>query len=126
MTDKQKLDALEMLLEGASYSDVARKYSLSRERIRQMFSPIMQRDMRKRSFSIYPNFTSWLREKNLSYHKFAEMTGVSGQHISHVMTGKGNPSKNWIDRVLEVTGMTYEECFAKEKAPEDAATSIKG
>ena len=126
MTDKQKLDALKMLLEGASYSDVAKKYSLSRERIRQLFSPIMERDMRKRNGCIYPNFASWLKEKDLSYNKFAEMAGISGQQVSLVMSGKGNPTKIWIDKILEVTGMTYEECFAKEKAPEEAATSIKG
>ena len=43
---------------------------------------------------------------------------------------KGNGTSKFkideIEMLLDITGMTFEECFAKRKAPEDAATSIKG
>lgn len=41
MTNEQKLDALKELLDGATYEDVAKKYSVSKQYIFQIFSPII-------------------------------------------------------------------------------------
>lgn len=126
MTDKQKLDALKMLLEGATYAEVGKKYMVSRERIRQMFSGVVGERRQKRKESVYPQLAEWIANNCETYAKFATKIGASEQVVSLFMNGKSRLYKETIDKILVATGMTCEECFAKEKAPEEAATSIKG
>ena len=75
---------------------------------------------------IYPVLYNWIIENYGSIHKFTKTIGVSDRGFRTFLYGSGGCHKFTIDKILELTGMTYEECFAKRKAPEDAATSIKG
>jgi transposase-like protein len=126
MTDKQKLKALEMLLAGASYREVARKFDVDRCVVEKMFRPVIGKRQGRPLGSFYPNLREWMDEHGYSSNTFAARLGCSQSNMAKLMRDGGNPQKNVIDSILELTGMTYEECFAKEKAPEDAATSIKG
>ena len=129
MTDKQKSDALKMLLEGATYAEVGRKYMMPREKIRDMFCGVIgvRRVSNIPIEGLYPNLINWIKENEYGITKFGRAIGYSCSNgTRRMLTGELSPTKNVIDKILELTGMTYEECFAKEKAPEDAATSIKG
>ena len=126
MTDKQKLKALEMLLNGASYREVARKFDVDRCTVEKMFRPVIGKRKGRTLGSFYPNLREWMDEHGYSSATLAARIGYSQSNMAKLMRDGGNPQKNVIDSILELTGMKYEECFAKEKAPEDAATSNKG
>lgn len=128
MTDQQKLDALKMLLEGASYEEVGRKYCVSRQMVYKMFSGVIGKRSAGRKDSgkcVYPVLANWIAENCITQAAFADLIGVHFTNVSKFLLGKSNINKVTIDKILKATGMTYEECFRKEKAPEDAATSIK-
>ena len=128
MTDKQKVEALQMLLNGATYAEVGRKYMLSTETIRKMFINILDRGTKSHSRveCIYQGLGDWCEKNGYTAHSLGKKLGVGNGVMHKAFREKGYLRKDNIDKILELTGMTYEECFAKRKAPEDAATSIKG
>ena len=128
MTDKQKVEALQMLLNGATYAEVGRKYMLSTETIRKMFINILDRGTRSHSRveCIYQGLGDWCEKNGYTAHSLGKNLGVSNGVMHKAFREEVYLRKDNIDKILELTGMTYEECFAKRKAPEDAATSIKG
>lgn len=128
MTDKQKVEALQMLLNGATYAEVGRKYMLSTETIRKMFANILDGGTRRysRVECIYQGLGEWCKKNGYTAHSLGKKLGVGNGVMNKAFREEGCLRKDNIDKILELTGMTYEECFAKRKAPEDAATSIKG
>lgn len=128
MTDKQKVEALQMLLNGATYEEVGRKYMLSTETIRKMFSNILDRGTRRHSRveCIYQGLGEWCEKNGYTAHSFEKKLGVGNGVMRKAFRGESYLRMDNIDKILDLTGMTYEECFAKRKAPEEAATSIKG
>jgi len=130
MTDKQKKIAYAMIVDGFSIHEIAEAIRTSEKEIRKEFRFALPKEPEKlrtpRKPSVYPNLARWMKETKTTHGMMAEKLGCHQTWVSAWMRGKGDPKKRDIDLVLELTGMTYEECFAKEKAPEDAATSIKG
>lgn len=129
MTDKQKIEALQMLLDGASYEEVGRKYCVSKQRVHSIFSGVIgkRRAGRKNSGKcVYPVLANWIAENCGNQIVFADLIGVHITTVSKFLLGKSSINMKTIDKILKATGMTYEECFKKENAPKDAGTSVKG
>lgn len=127
MTNKQKKMVYAMIVDGFSIHEIAEATKTSEKEIEREFKFVLPAKPKvPKKPSVYPNLERWMEETMFTQRKLAEKLGCHYTWVSMVMHGKGNLRKDDIDIILEVTGMTYEECFAKEKAPEDAATSIKG
>ena len=129
MTIEEKVAAYEMLLRGATLQECADRFGVTRERIRQITPPKGAKTYGKRRYEkcIYPNIASWLIKNKYCYSRFAEAIGATSMTAQRWLTGKASPSKKSIDRILEVTGMTYEEAFCeKKKAAPRAGTSEEG
>ena len=62
---------------------------------------------------IYPNIDKWVKNNNLSLTKFAELCGINVVTLRNFIVKGYDGRKRTIDAVLNVTGMTYEEAFAK-------------
>ena len=43
--------------------------------------------------------------------KFAKLLGCGSSTVGKYLSGKAQPNKQIIDKILEITGMTYEEAF---------------
>lgn len=68
---------------------------------------------------MYPFLRKWLNENKVSVSEFTRRMGLAGSAHSHnvyanYFKGKQYPSKQVIDRMLEVTGLTYELLFYRE------------
>ena len=107
MTIDQKVEAYRMRLEGATLQSIADHFEVSLEWIRQIVPPIEGKTwslegMRNRC--VYPGIAQWLYENRW-------------------MNGVHKPNKPTIDKILKVTGMTYEQAFGEEESsqPEEAA-----
>ena len=60
---------------------------------------------------MYPNLAEWLDSENLSYIEVADELGMSKATLYNVIYGIVDPRKSTIDRLLKLSGMTYEEAF---------------
>lgn len=65
---------------------------------------------------IYPNLRNWLNENKVSLKEFVRRTDAvsSGRNLcsySAYFSGKHYPQKAVIDKILEVTGLTYEKLW---------------
>lgn len=113
MTKEQKLEACSMRFDGVSLQEIADHFGVSKGRIHQITPRISTRSVRSyyNETFIYPNISRWMRENRISANNFSKMIGVSQMTVSNNLRGKTPPSKKTIDKILEVTGMTYEEAF---------------
>lgn len=107
--------------EGVSATEVAQRLGISRSRVYQVFP-----GKRRKGFTsitpdqnIYPMWRNWMNENSVSVRLFVRMMGLdlSSTTYNNVygwMTGRCYPSKKNIDRLLETTGLTYEQLFSLE------------
>lgn len=116
MTNEQKLDALKILIEGATYREVAKKYGVSVQYIFQLFSPILgKRGEGKRIKGVkYKKFYDFIVEKYESVNKFCKKTGIANNSMSDMLKGKNGMTKMYIDKIIKETGLKYEEIFAED------------
>jgi transcriptional regulator with XRE-family HTH domain len=109
--------------EGVPAAEVAEMFGVSRARIYQIFpgkkgkgfTPI------KPDQNIYPMWRNWMNENSVSVRMFIRLMGLdlSSTTYNNVygwMRGRCYPSKKNIDRILETTGLTYEQLFYQEEA----------
>jgi transcriptional regulator with XRE-family HTH domain len=68
---------------------------------------------------IYPNLRDWMNKNKVSRKEFMRRMGITGhttnyERFTAYMRGDAQPRKPYIDKMLAVTGMTYEELFYTE------------
>lgn len=67
---------------------------------------------------IYPNLRKWMNKNKISRKEFLRRMGLS-EHSANTgrfgrfIKGEQHPRKPYIDKMLKVTGMTYEMLFAE-------------
>lgn len=117
MTNEQKLKGLQMLIDGASYSDVARDFGVSRERIRQMYSNLIGSSKKKAVYrkerAVYPALENWMIEHDCSVSELAEKLGIHFSTVSEFLNGKRYFKIKTLTKLLKVTGLTYEDLYMR-------------
>lgn len=63
---------------------------------------------------VYTGIREWLAEHKISLLKMCREVDASYYNMYHIVTGKGLPRKDNIDKILKYTGMTYEEAFSRD------------
>lgn len=113
MTKEDKVKAYEMLLNGATYRECAERFGVSLQYIHKAI-PISNSGNSKRwAKCIYPALAEFFCEKGYSYTKVAELCGIRVQRIRSWLIGGFEIPKRGIDKILSITGMTYEEAFGR-------------
>lgn len=100
---------------GMTYREIAEKYGVSYQSVHSCCT--RQDGTYHTSVSpkgcIYPNLRRWLNaDKNRRDRFFQEMKCYS---IREYIKGVRQPKKDAIDKMLALTGMTYEVMFAQEE-----------
>lgn len=113
MTKEQKLEACSMRFDGLSIQEIADHLGVTKEYIRKITPNIKGRSvsLAKLDTYIYPNISRWMVGNCVSTNKLSKMIGVTHVTVSNNLLGKTDLPKKTIDKILEVTGMTYEEAF---------------
>lgn len=65
---------------------------------------------------IYPNLRKWMNDNKISRSEFLRRMGYTACannsiELRSIMNGVLQPKKSYIDKMLEVTGLTYEVLF---------------
>ena len=130
MTDKQKKMAYAMLVDGFSLHEVAEATRLEEKVVVATYGCLFPELRRKRSKvnGIYIGLEKWIEETKISGKKLADLIGRSPAYLLECRKHSRNMQFkiDEVELLLDITGMTFEGCFAKRKAPEEAATSSKG
>ena len=112
MTIDEKVKAYRMRLEGATYKEVGDYFGVSKQCIQQLLPrPEKTRVEMSAESCIYKNISKWMLQEDVSYSKLALYSGLSTSGITRFLTGKGSANKSTIDKILDVTKMSYEEAF---------------
>lgn len=128
MTTEQKLKAVEMRLNGATLEEVANEFGCSKQNIQQEFKKIYEsltsNKCQKISRVIYKGIANWLLDNGKSVSSLAAMvydnySPRKGTWFFEKMRGERVLNIQEIKKILEVTGMTFEECFEEREVEND-------
>jgi len=118
---KQRKVAYAMLLDGFSLKEVADGTQMTEEEIRKMFSPVFPELKRKREKTqgIYIGLEKWIKETKATNGFIGGLIGRSAAYVVECRKNSRNVQFkiNEVEVLLDITGMTFEECFAKKKSP---------
>lgn len=124
MTTEQKLKAVEMRLNGATLEEIANKLGCTRQNISCEFKNIYKcmttSRYQKISGIIYKGIAAWLLDNGKKVSDFASMvceeyTPRKSTYFYKKLCGQHNLNMKEIKKILEVTGMTFEECFEERE-----------
>lgn len=115
MTDTMKKKACKMREDGYTLQEIADKLNVSETTI-SFYVPKGQHNQARNRIDYYkyPNINNWLVENKLPLYKLAKMLDVNVSTVLSYFTGATEFKKPTIDKLLEVTGLTYEEAFAEK------------
>lgn len=121
MTNHEKAQMYKMRLEGYTLQEIANQFSVSKQRVAQILPPLKQgyRALRPDMLNkiVYPNLREWMRKNTCTTRMLCDMTGTSYMSLFRgLQNAKYELRKSTIDKILEVTGMTYEEAFALDQS----------
>ena len=103
---------------GKTYKEIAEMYGVSHQRVAQVCC--RQKDHQFRPFTeercIYVNLRNWLNENKISLSEFARrcsntVNGPTLNRFGGILRGSNYPNKQTIDKILAVTGLTYEQLW---------------
>ena len=106
---------------GMTCRAIAEKHGVSHQRVQSVvgkYSPAHFRYLTE-SGCIYPNLRRWMNSNKVSRAEFLRRMGLEAypenkRRLNAVMTGNYDVRRSFVDRMLRVTGMTYEEMFCLE------------
>ena len=117
MTKEEKLKAFEMRLDGCTYEKIGRAFGISKQAVSQAFGNVGVEKRKQRDFVCkYPNIKAWIKKNEMNCITFSEKIGFAYASVYQWFHGDRHPSKEAIDAILAVTGMTYEEAFMEGRA----------
>lgn len=123
MSDHPKADLyLEERKKGLTYREIAAKYGVSFQAVAiaaGKADPSRFRPYRGDQV-VYPILCKWLNTNKISKKEFIRRMGnipggTNSMNLDSWLKGKTYPSKQNIDKMLIVTGLTYEELFYREE-----------
>lgn len=110
MTKAERLEAYRMRLDGVPIIQIAQHFGVSRQHLYDIL-PVAGKPVRG---CIYPHINEWITDNDSCAQDLAQRIGVSYNSLLEFLKGKVASGKPTIDKILEVTGMTYEYAFATE------------
>lgn len=132
MKKKVEIDARELeeaIENGRSYADIAQEYGVSRERIRQIATHTLTRVRRHGKIFEeipYEGLYKLFQNEYLSVPKFTLMVfGNTARNqkakMDHLLKGTNvQLSIKQIERICELCGMSFEDCFRRREVTQDA------
>lgn len=101
--------------DGETYASIARKFDVSQTLVKRYC------DLDKpyhRAYEnnkiVYPKIRGWLADNKRSVNRMANDLGKGYISLYRVLKGENCPTKATIDKILNYTGLTYEEAFSTD------------
>ena len=106
---------------GKTYTEIAAEFGVSRQAVHQVcarYEPNKFKTITPEK-CVYPMWRSWMNENRVSRSEVLRRMGVepsasNAARLRGYMCGDTYPSKPTIDKLLAVTGLTYEQLFTTD------------
>lgn len=113
------LSMISMRAEGYGFGEIAAHFGVSEataiRRVKTLCKGVCETKCREPRINIvYPAIGKWMRENNVSVCDFASKSGIDLTSCYKLLSGRTEPRKTNIDRILAVTGGKYENTFVRE------------
>ena len=115
MTEKREI-ANHLRDQGYTLEQIGLLLDISRARAGQLVAQQGRFQAVTEKGCIYVNLRAWMNKNRVSRAEFIRRMGYTNSpdtvtRFSTYLRGEHQPKKNFIDKMLDVTGMTYEEMF---------------
>lgn len=107
---------------GLTYQQIADKYGVSKQNVQQACGKYQPKRFRyfNEKHCIYVNFRKWLNDNNITCSELIRRIGWEPVYENHkkirkILCGMAFPRKPLIDKLIEITGLPYEQLFALEE-----------
>ena len=111
---------------GLTYKQIAEKYGVSKQNVAQCCCQDNAKHFRvwTAETCVYPNVRKWLNDNKITKAELIRRMGVRVHSnpvavIGGYLRGYSYPPKQTIDKLLSVTGLTYEKFFKTDKREGD-------
>ena len=117
LSNSDRLEVARMRKIGMSYQEIADKFGVSRQYINFLLQDGERVGRKpKNTHQIkYIGLKRYLETNRISIGKFSKMCGIDYTTMWRNLIGKTDMLKRNIDKILKVTGMTYEEAFKEDE-----------
>ena len=109
MTKEEKIDMFAMRSNGCTLQQVADKYGITRERVRQILFAYTA--PRKEKVYAYPNISNWMEENGVTLSQLADNCKLSYNTVRGYLNGAREPNFIFVQYILKETGMPFEVAF---------------
>jgi transcriptional regulator with XRE-family HTH domain len=101
---------------GLTLREIAAKYGVSYQRVHQACGKQGVGHFRTNRAVVYPNICKWINTNKITTSELVRrMDLVVHAHnidrIRNILLGRAEPRKHEIDKLIEITGMSYDELF---------------
>lgn len=107
---------------GLTYAEIAQKYGVSRQNVCMACckSNPARFQYHGKEKIIYPNLRNWMNNNKISMNEMLRRLGLgvsykNAQRLRGNFGGKTQPRKLTIDKLIEITGMPYEQLFMTDQ-----------
>lgn len=113
---KNREIAIALIEKGITYEAVGKMLGISRQAVHQLVNDCVSNRRTFGKSTIYPNLLKWSIDHKCTRAEFVALMGFpvdssSITKLHRVLTGKQIPNKDYIDKMLQATGLSYETMF---------------
>lgn len=99
-----------------TYKQIGEAMGISRQRVSQICGKQDVAHFRVITDCPYHNLRNWMNENKVSRTEFIRRMGLESNRenlarFRKIIRGENEPRKSYIDKMLKVTGFTYEQLF---------------
>ena len=114
MTKEEKIDMFAMRANGCTLQQVADKYGITRERVRQiLFAYATPRNAKAHA---HPNTSHWMGENGVTLSQLADNCKLSYNTVRGYLNGVRDPNFIFVEYILKETAMPFEVAFQIREA----------
>ena len=117
-----KQEKLALREQGMTYQQIADHFGISYQAVAQPLAKYQPNHFHyvTETGCVYPNIRKWLNDNKVNKSEFARRCGFCNQsdrkkRLDGYLKGRCDPPKRVIDKILSVTGLTYEQAFSKKE-----------
>ena len=118
ITDEQKVEMFRLRVSGMTYEAIGEKFGVTKQDAYSALNYIVKGTGRGIARCVYPALSDWCNKHEESFYSLSKKIGMNITYMYTKMEGKHPFKQTEIDKILAITGLTYEVAFAREKTDE--------